>query len=176
MLPGGVENRMKRSSILIVSICLLLSSCAKNGVQTPTALSSYNLSAYANDELITFNASAVKYGDTVLNIYGTWTTNINQTYILNLLNIRLNSNSKVVGTYSLNSVSEGEYYAYQTGTTPPPYTFNYNTTYSYPGSIKIFSYDSVHRTITGTFNFTGYNKSSNATISINNGSFNNVKY
>ncbi len=167
---------MKRLFIVIVSAGLLLSSCAKNGVQTPTALSSYNLSAYANDEQVTFNATAIKYADTVLDIYGTWNTNINQTYILNILNIRLNNNTKVVGTYNLNSVSEGQYYAYQTGTPPPPYTFYFTSTNSYAGSLKIFSYDSVHRTITGTFNFTGFNSASNATISINNGSFNSVKY
>jgi len=176
MILGGVENRMKRLFVLIVSIGLLLQSCAKDGVQTPTALSSYNLSAYANDELVTYNATAIKYGDTVLDIYGVWNTNINQTYILNILDIRLNNNPKVVGTYTLNAVSEGQYYAYQSGTTPPPYTFYYTSTGNYMGSVKIFSYDSIHKTISGTFNFTGFNMSSNATISVNNGSFNSVPY
>jgi hypothetical protein len=159
--------------LLIVSSGLLLPSCAKNGVQTPTALSSYNMSAYANDELVTFNASAVNYNDSVIDIYGTWVTNINQTYIMQLLNLKV-KNRKVIGTYSLDNVSEGNYYAYQTGTTPPPYTFNYNTTLGINGTVKIFSYDTVHNTISGTFNFTGYYTESNSTISINNGSFNSV--
>ena len=176
MILGGVENRMKRLFVLIVSIGLLLQSCAKDGVQTPTALSSYNLSAYANDELVTYNATAIKYGDTVLDIYGVWNTNINQTYKIELLNIRLNSNYKVVGTYTLDAVSAGKYYAYQSGSTPPPYTFYYNTNASYAGTVKIFSYDSVHKTVSGTFSFTGFNMASNATISINNGSFNSVPY
>ena len=160
--------------LLIVSLGLLLPSCAKQGVQVPTALSSYNLSAYANDEQVTFNATAINHSDTILDIYGVWNTNINQTYILNLLHIPI-SKTHLTGTFLLNSVNEGQYYAYQAGTTPPPYTFYFTSTNSYAGTLKIFAFDTIKRSIAGTFSFTGFNSASNATISINNGQF-SLKY
>lgn len=172
MRSGGYGNRMKLyKGIIFLASALLLESCAKDGVQVPTPLSTYNLSAYANNEFTTFNATATNHGDTVLDIYSSWTTNIGQTYNLNLLNLQFKSNP--VGTYTLNEISEGDYYSVQSGSSPPVTVFYYQTAHDYQGTVKITSYDNINNTITGTFSFTGINSGQN-TININNGVFNRI--
>ncbi|HWY99349.1 MAG TPA: hypothetical protein VNY36_09700 [Bacteroidia bacterium] len=175
MIILKIKKILFNSAIVIIVIGALFSSCAKSGVQALTPLSSYNMSAYANNNLITFNATTTDYYDTLLNIYGTWVTNINDTYILNFRNIRPKTGYK--GTYTLTSYTKfytfGEYYAYSTGTKPPPYIFNYFSEAGY--TLTIDSYDPVKRTISGVFSFTGYDATTTETININNGVFTNLQ-
>lgn len=174
MITGGLKNRMKWYSMaMLLFVAWLLSSCGKDGAQVPTALSSSNLSGYANNEYITFNGTAINHGDTVLDIYGTWATNIGQTYNLNMLNLKFKGTSSLKGSYQLNDVSEGEYYSYYTGSSSTSYVFYYNTNGSNIGTVIITAYDAINNTVTGTFSFTGINTGQN-TISINNGAFNRI--
>ncbi|MGP8215332.1 MAG: DUF6252 family protein [Bacteroidia bacterium] len=166
MADIGVNKIILKSAILIFTVAALFSSCGKNGVETLTPLSSYNMNGYANSQVITFNAAATDYYDT-LDIYGTWNSNINYTYILNMRNIKLLK--KYVGTYSLNS-GAAIYAAYPTGSNPPSYLFNYT---SYSGTMSIYKYDSIHRIISGTFSFNG--TYAGESINISNGQFSNVK-
>jgi hypothetical protein len=173
MFLQGKYKTIIVAAILIIATGVFLSSCVKNGVETPRPLSSYNVDAYSDNEYITFNATTKDYYDTLLNMYGIWVTNINYTYILNFVNIRPVKGYK--GTYALYSAppyTYANYAGYVTGSNPPSYSFNF---YSQSGSLSISSYDSVNRTITGTFSFTGYQASNQSLVSINNGNFIAVK-
>ncbi|HXP51470.1 MAG TPA: DUF6252 family protein, partial [Bacteroidia bacterium] len=129
----------------------------------------------ANNEYITFNATATDYGDSVFDIKGTWVTNIGETYELNLLHIKLNMLGNYQGTFYLNQGSQGIYCAYKTGSSSTNYVFNYNTTSVNNGALIISKFNSTARTITGTFSFTGANSQSGNVININHGSFTNLK-
>jgi hypothetical protein len=175
MILRAKKKILFNSAIVTIIGGALFSSCAKSGVQALTPLSSYNLSAYANHTLITFNATTVDYHDTLLNIYGTWVTNINETYILNFRNIRPKSGYK--GTYVLTNYTKfytyAEYAAYTTGTVPPPYSFDYISDYGF--TLNITSFDAVKRTISGNFSFSAYSATTTESISINNGQFSNLQ-
>lgn len=158
--------------IVIVAASALFSSCAKDGVQALTPLATYNMSAMQNGQLITFNTAATYHGDTALYIFGTWSSNINYTYLLNFVHIK--PATGYIGTYDLAAGAIGSYAAYQTNANPPTYIFNYLTTAKSTGTISISAYNSLAHTISGTFSFSGYDYSSGSTTSITGGTFTNV--
>jgi|GEM_PF-2595467 hypothetical protein len=175
MILGGIRYSITCALGVIFATAILFSSCAKNGVELPVPLSSYNLSAYTNDELLTFNATATDYGDSVFDIQGTWVTNIGETYQLDMMHIKLSKVGYYVGTYYLTQSPQGTYSAYKTGSSSTSYIFDYYTTPSFNGALIINKFNSTARTITGTFSFTGYNYSTSNSININHGSFTNLK-
>src|ERR1700722_4170320 len=170
MILGERNKILIGVAILITAASMLFSSCAKSGVEQPTALSSYNMSAYANNELLTFNASAINHGDTILDIVGNWPTNIGKTYVLNIFHIKIYVKLKyLVGTYNLGTQPDAVYGAYPTSTTPIRYDFYYYTDRADTGTLRITSFDSATTSISGTFDFTGGNTATGANIYISNG-------
>jgi hypothetical protein len=161
--------------ILVAGI--LFSSCTKN--DQPAPLTSYNMSAYANGEFVTFNATITNYGDSNIAIWSTWVTNINETYDLNISYVEVNKG--FIGNYTFGS-SAGyvQYQAYPTYSVSNGYLFQYE---AHSGSFSITAYDSINKTISGTFNCVGVggagnnvsqNSSYPSTIDITNGVFTKV--
>ncbi len=173
----GERNKIPiGAAIVIVTIGMLFSSCAKSGVEQPTGLSSYNMSAYNNNQLLTFNASAINHGDTILDIIGNWPTNIGKTYVLDIFHIKIYVKLKyLVGTYNLGTKPDAVYGAYPTGSNPIKFDFYYYTDRADTGTLRITSFDSATTSISGTFDFNGANSATGGNIYITNGSFTNVK-
>ena len=124
MILGEIKYSIAYTLGVIFAAGILFSSCAKNGVIVPTPLSSYNLSAYSDNEFITFSAAVTDYADTMFDIKGTWVTNIGETYELNMLHLKPSVKGYYTGTYILNLNPQGLYYAYKTGSSSTNYVFN----------------------------------------------------
>jgi hypothetical protein len=180
MTKGKKKITVRPLALIFVAI-VLFSSCSKEyQVPQPTPLSSYNLSAYANGELLTFNTTsdAAVPADSIINIYGRWEpANVpSYTYDMNLWGIKVSKG--YIGVYSLTNAeyiaTDGNSFAlfcYQTSATP--------------GTFSITEYDSINKTISGTFTFTAINSNPNpphnvdissypSTITLTNGVFTKV--
>ncbi len=178
-----MNKRKKKTTRLLAFLIAsaLLASCKKEQTQ-PTPLTSYNMSAYANSELLTFNANFINSGDSNITIQGVWVTNINETYDLNLY--LLNARKGFIGTYSLGlTTGSALYHTYPTYSVSAGYLFQYQTDATHTGSFSITAYDSINKTISGTFNFTGVGgaganatsqSSYPSTINITNGVFTKI--
>lgn len=177
MTVGIKKQMINRLSVFIFFATILYLSCTNlQNSPKPTPLNSYNMSAYASGEFLTFNAFCSNDGDSILSIMGEWTTNISADYDLNFYNIKNTKN--YIGTYTLNTSPNAEYHAVQIPTSGS-YLFAYSTDATHTGSLSITAYDSINKTISGTFNFIGTgcsncNTSSPAVINITNGVFTKV--
>ncbi len=119
----------------------------------PTPLSSYNMSAYSNGDFLTFNATA-SVTNSNLSIQGQWVvTNLNETY--NLVFSGITISKGYVGNYELKGFLKDQYDAYITHPNPSGYVFYYaSDSTNNSGALSITAFDSINKTISGTFNFT----------------------
>jgi hypothetical protein len=153
-----------------IAIAVLFISCGKD--ELPTPLTSYNFSATANGEFVTYNAVATyNPNQDTMNIAATWITNIGQTYQLELERIHYLQGFK--GTYQLNGYpgTFAEYVGYTLN--PTSMTFAYFTTQKYTGTVNISTYDTIAHTISGTFSFQAFD-GDETVVNVSNGVFTKV--
>jgi len=184
----GKKQIINRASVFVFVTTILFSSCTKQN-DLPAPLSSYNLSAYANGELLTFNAVASTYfttpgSDTLLTIGATWNTNLinNDEYQLTFSNIKFKKG--FVGRYNLDSTEQAVFDDVPLQAVNQGFDFYYATDSTHTCSISINTYDSINKTISGTFSFTGVGGPvygtgrtapySSPTLSLTNGAFKKV--
>jgi len=172
-----MKKNLLNISATIISAIVFFFSCTKaKDVFAPTLypLSSYNMSANSSGQFLTFNATA-SYGsyDTIITISAGWNNADGQgsTYHMNFNALAVSKG--YIGTYPVSAVFSG------INTSSIGSLFTYTS--SLNSSISITAYDSINKTITGTFSFaaTGGASSSNnqyypASINVTNGVFTKV--
>ncbi len=165
---------------LVLGAAILFYSCEKNTINifsSLNTLSSYNVSAYSGSQLLTFTANASGIDSTIyssITINGNWygADPGGDAFDISLKSAPISKG--YVGTYPLTAVF-GAFNA----DIPSGNIFSYSS--QSPCSLSITSYDSINKTISGTFSFSGTggasagnNNKYPATVTISNGIFTKV--
>ncbi len=167
-------------TVFMLSVVALFYSCQKSTINIFSQLrpmSSYNLSAYSGSQLLTFNSNASGIDSTIyssITINGSWygADPGVDTYDITLKSAPISKG--YVGTYNLTAT-----FGSWNGNGPSGNIFVYTS--QNPCYLSITAFDSINRTISGTFSFSGTggagagnNNKYPSTVTISNGVFTKV--